>query len=106
VDHHLSSHHHQVCSAVDTKHRHVVQDSSQHQTQHASSKKRPGRFTTHGTEEQMNQDAFDAELLKITETRYENLLKVEREHIMALRQLIAKDRNALVIPPAQLSEVK
>lgn len=54
----------------------------------------------------MNQDAFDAELLKITETRYENLLKVEREHIMALRQLIAKDRNALVIPPAQLSEVK
>ena len=44
--------------------------------------------------------AFAAQLQQITECRYEGLLKVEREHIAALRQLIAK---GMKIPDADVS---
>ncbi len=44
--------------------------------------------------------AFAAQLQQITECRYEALLKVEREHIAALRQLIAK---GMKIPEAEVS---
>ena len=38
----------------------------------------------------MSPEALQAALLQAAETRMEGLLKVEREHIAALRQLIAK----------------
>ncbi|WP_257306277.1 hypothetical protein [Geothrix campi] len=42
----------------------------------------------------MSPEAMQAALLQAAETRMEGLLKVEREHIAALRQLIAKGLKA------------
>jgi hypothetical protein len=49
--------------------------------------------------------AFAAQLQQITECRYEALLKVEREHIAALRQLIAKGMKIPEVEPAAAAEV-